>query len=97
MLIASSPMPVKDVKAAVDKGGNATISWTSSPEKGVHSYIVKASGSLGSFSATMNSGTASLTIGGLKLKKGETLEVSVKAVVRELESWDWARASAVAK
>ena len=40
MLLASSPSPVKDLKAAGPAGGPVSVTWAASPEKSVTGYIV---------------------------------------------------------
>ncbi len=88
MLLASSPSRLNDVKVTSFTGGNATLTWTPSPETGVTGYIV-AYGPASKPEAQqvrVTKPTATLT----GIAPGTV--VSVKAVnAKGLEGWDWAR------
>jgi hypothetical protein len=88
MLLASSPSPVKDVRAASQADGPANVTWTESLEEDVTGYIVawgppeeplKNTTRVGKPPAIIQAATPGMT-------------VSVKAVnARGFEGWDWAR------
>jgi hypothetical protein len=92
MMLASSPAPVKDLKVISLKGETAEVTWTSSPEQGVVSYLIE-------YGPEKNLSASSITVAeprarlqGLQIKRGERLAVAVKAVNgRGIASWDWAR------
>ncbi len=96
MMLASSPMPVKDVKIANLKAGSAEAVWSPSPEKGVVAYAVFSGPASAPDSAFIIVKEPRAALSGFQLKKGESLTVSVKAVTAlGIQSWDAARASAV--
>jgi len=98
MMLASSPMPVKDLKIEALKPASAGVSWTPSPEKGVVSYLVTYGPGSSPEAATVTVKEPRAALTGFQLKKGESLAVSVKAVTaRGIEGWDAARASAPLK
>jgi len=92
MMIASSPAPVKDLKATVGKDGTAEAVWTPSPEKNVAGYLVEYGPAGEPAKFRVRTDTPRLVLSGLKLGKGEKAAVAVKALDRRgIESWDWTR------
>jgi hypothetical protein len=95
MMLASSPAPVKDLKIISLKSDAVEVTWTSSPEQGVISYLVE-------YGQEKNPSASNLTVAeprarlqDLQIKCGEKLAVAVKAVNgRGISSWDWARTTA---
>jgi hypothetical protein len=98
MMLASSPMPVKDLKIANLKSGAAEAAWAPSPEKGVASYTVTFGPETAPEAGAVTVKEPRAALAGFQLKKGESLVVSVRAVTdRGIESWDSARASSSLK
>jgi hypothetical protein len=88
MLLASSPSRLKDLTIDSFRNGNATLSWTPSPEKGVTGYIVAYGPASNPDSQHLRVVKPSATLTGI----GAGTVVSVKAVnAKSLEGWDWAR------
>ena len=88
MLLASSPSRVKDLKLERFSNGNATLSWTPSPEKGVTGYVVAYGPAAALQARELRVSKPSATLAGI----GPGTMVSVKAInARGLEGWDWAR------
>ena len=95
MMLASSPLPVKDLKIISLKSDAAEISWTPSPEKGVVSYLIEYGPEKNPAASSMTVAEAKARLQNLPIKRGEKLAVAVKAVNgRGISSWDWARAIA---
>ena len=89
MLLASSPSPVKDLKAAGTGGGAVEASWTESLEERVTGYTVAWGPPDAPLRNTMRVTKPAAAIPGA----APGMVVSVKAVnARGLEGWDWARA-----
>jgi hypothetical protein len=93
MLLASSPSPVKGLKAVKTEagpgGGEVEVSWTPNPEKGISYYVVTwgPEGKAPAGSRKVKDPRA--VIKGLKPGAAEKWWVSVKAVnARGLASWD---------
>ena len=80
MMLASSPMPVKDLKITGLKSDAAEAVWTPSPEKGVVSYVVTFGPGTSPEAASITVKEPRAALSGFRLKKGESLVVSVKAV-----------------
>jgi Tol biopolymer transport system component len=90
MLLAASPARLKDLKASSIQADAVEVSWTPSPEKSVTSYTVTCGPESNPTARTMTVKTPNAKITGAK--KGEKLEVAVRAVnSRGLTGWDWAR------
>jgi Tol biopolymer transport system component len=88
MLLASSPSRLKDLKVESFSNGNATISWTPSPEKGVMAYVVAYGPATAPQARQLRVTKPSATLTGI----APGSMVSVKAInARGLEGWDWAR------
>jgi hypothetical protein len=88
MLLASSPSPVRDLKAAGPSGGPVAVTWAASPEKSVTGYIVAWGPADAPLTNTMRVVKPAATIAGA----APGTVVSVKAVnARGLEGWDWGR------
>jgi hypothetical protein len=88
MLLASSPSPVRDLKAAGPAGGAVSVTWAASPEKSVTGYIVAWGPPDAPLRNTRRVVKPAATIPGA----GPGMVVSVKAVnARGLEGWDWGR------
>ena len=88
MLLASSPSPVRDLKAAGPAGGPVNVTWAASPEKSVTGYIVAWGPPDAPLKNTLRVVKPAATIPGA----APGMIVSVKAVnARGLEGWDWAR------
>ena len=88
MLLASSPSPVRDLKANGPAGGPVRVTWAASPEKNVTGYVVAWGPADAPLRHTMRVVKPAATIPGAT----PGMVVSVKAVnVRGLEGWDWAR------
>lgn len=95
MLIASSPAPVKDLKVGALKRDTAEATWTTSPEKGIVSYIVEYGPESNPAASRITVTEPKAALKGFSLKKGEKLGVAVKAVNgRGIAGWDWARTDA---
>ena len=89
MLLASSPSPVRDLKAAGPAGGPASVTWAASPEKSVTGYIVAWGPPDEPLRNSMRVMRPAATIPGA----APGMVVSVKAVnARGLEGWDWGSA-----
>jgi Tol biopolymer transport system component len=98
MMVAASPMPVKDLKITALKADAAEMTWAPSPEKGVVSYVVTYGPESSPAPATVMVKEPRASLTGFRLKKGETLAVSVRAMTdRGIESWDISRASSPLK
>jgi len=92
MLLASSPSPIKDLKAVSAPGGSIDLSWAASPEKGIKAYTVAYGPAANPMARTMTVRIPKAKIIGMK--KGESVQVAVKAVNSQgLSSWDWAHAT----
>jgi len=88
MLLASSPSPVRDLKAAGPAGGPVSVTWAASPEKSVTGYIV----AWGPADAPLRNRTRVMKPAATIPGAAPGMVVSVKAVnARGLEGWDWAR------
>jgi len=88
MLLASSPSPVRDLKAAGPAGGPVSVTWAASPEKRVTGYIV----AWGPADAPLRNRTRVITPAATIPGAAPGMVVSVKAVnARGLEGWDWGR------
>jgi len=86
MLLASSPARLKDV-AVQRSGGNATVTWTPAPEKGVTGYVVAWGPPSDPFRNTRE-----VTEPRAVIPAADGDVIAVKAVgARGLMSWDWAR------
>jgi Tol biopolymer transport system component len=88
MLLASSPSRLMGLKVASYQGKSARLTWTPSPEKGVHSYVVAYGPAQAPFKnrVTVLKPEAVLSA----IEPGTV--VSVKAVnAKGLEGWEWAR------
>jgi hypothetical protein len=97
MMLASSPMPVKDLKIENLKSGSADVTWTPSPEKSVVAYRMEFGSEKSPTIFTTEVKQPFVKLTGLKMLKGEKLRVAVKAVTGHgLSSWDWTRTSAPA-
>ena len=87
MLLASSPSPVRDLKAAGPAGGPVSVTWAASPEKSVTGYVVAWGPADAPLRNTMRVVKPAATIPGA----APGMTVSVKAVnARGLEGWDGA-------
>jgi Tol biopolymer transport system component len=87
MLLASSPSRLVDVKVESRTATATTVSWRSSPEKGVTSYVV-AYARPGAAPARLVVKTPRATLPAV----APGTEIAVKAVTAQgLEGWDWAR------
>jgi len=96
MMLASSPAPVKSLKAAVRKDGSVHLIWEPNLEMNITSYVVEYGLGGGLPAGSLTVSVAQAVIPGIKLKKGETLSVAVKAVnALGVSGWDWARTIAV--
>ena len=92
MMLASCPGPVKDLKIISLKGETAEVTWTPSPEQGVVSYLIEYGPEKNPSASSMTVAEPRARLQDLRIKRGETLAVAVKAVnARGLSSWDWAR------
>jgi dipeptidyl aminopeptidase/acylaminoacyl peptidase len=92
MLLAASPARVKNLKVEAVNGDAVELTWAPNPEKGVKAYAVAYGPEKDPMARTMTAKTPKARISGFK--KGETLQVAVKAVnARGLSSWDWAHIS----
>ena len=80
MMLASSPAPVEDVRAAVAKDGGIKLTWHRNPEKDVVSYMVEYGIEPGQTPASLTVDGTEAVLPGLRLRKGEELSVAVKAV-----------------
>ena len=88
MLLASSPSPVRDLKASGPAGEPASVTWAASPEKSVTGYIVAWGPPDDPLRNSMRVIRPAATIPGA----APGMVVSVKAVnARGLEGWDWGR------
>ena len=88
MLLASSPSPVRDLKAAGPAGGPVSVTWTASPEKSVTGYIV----AWGPPDEPLRNRTRVMKPAATIPGAAPGMVVSVKAVnARGLEGWDWGR------
>ncbi|HSP92575.1 MAG TPA: M28 family peptidase [Vicinamibacterales bacterium] len=88
MLLASSPSPVRDLRAAGPAGGPVSVTWAASPEKSVTGYIV----AWGPADAPLRNRTRVIKPAATIPGAAPGMVVSVKAVnARGLEGWDWAR------
>jgi hypothetical protein len=88
MLLASSPSPVRDLKADGPAGGPVSVTWAASPEKSVTGYVVAWGPADAPLRHTMRVVKPAATIPGAT----PGMTVSVKAVnARGLEGWDWGR------
>ena len=86
MLLASSPSPVRDLKAAGPAGGPVSVTWAASPEKSVNGYIV----AWGQADAPLRNSTRVVKPAATIPGAAPGMVVSVKAVnARGLEGWDW--------
>jgi Tol biopolymer transport system component len=98
MMVASSPTPVKDLKISELKNDWAEVVWAPNPEQGIASYVVEFGPDKDPRAYRLTATEPRAKLAGFKLKKGDTLAVAVKAVnARGMESYDWARATAVVK
>ena len=89
MLLASSPSPVRDLKASGPAGGPVSVTWAASPEKSVTGYMVAWGPAEAPLRNRVRVMKPAATIPGA----APGMVVSVKAVnARGLEGWDWARA-----
>jgi hypothetical protein len=89
MLMASSPSPVRDLKAVSQPGGPAAVTWTASLEERITGYLV----AWGPPDAPMKQTVRVLRPEASLPGAAPGMVVSVKAVnARRLEGWDWARA-----
>jgi hypothetical protein len=96
MMLASSPAPVKSLKVAVRKDGSVHLIWEPNLEMNITSYVVEYGLGGGLPAGSLTVSVAQAVIPGIKLKKGETLSVAVKAVnALGVSGWDWARTIAV--
>ncbi|MCI0338833.1 MAG: M20/M25/M40 family metallo-hydrolase [Acidobacteria bacterium] len=87
MLLASSPSPVRDLKAVNYYGDAAELSWAPSTEKSVVGYIVTYGSDSGPIKR-LKVGAPRVTLRSVK----PGMVVSVKAINRRgLEGWDWSR------
>ncbi|MFO7692422.1 MAG: M20/M25/M40 family metallo-hydrolase [Vicinamibacterales bacterium] len=87
MLLASSPSPVRDLKASGPAGGAVSVTWAASPERSVTGYIVAWGPADAPLKNTRRIVKPAATIPGAITG----MVVSVKAVnARGLEGWDWA-------
>ncbi len=92
MMLASSPMPVKDLKVASLKSDTAEVAWTPSPEQGIASYIVEYGPEKDPSASSLTVTEPRVRLQGFKIKPGEKLAIAVKAVNRRgIASWDWSR------
>jgi hypothetical protein len=92
MMLASSPTPVKGLKAVTARGGAIAASWTPSAEKGVTGYVLEYGPESNPAAGRVTLNEAKASLPALPLKKGEKIVVAVKAVSdRGIESWEWAR------
>jgi hypothetical protein len=88
MLLASSPARLTDLTAVRSHGGAVTVSWTPSPENGVHGYIVAYGPPANPEAQQVRVQKPTATLA--SVPPGSI--VSVKAVnARGLEGWDWAK------
>lgn len=87
MLLASSPMPVKDLKVVRLDGKTAEIAWAAAPEKSVKHYLVRYGADEKSLrQVKVNAPKVMLK----DVQPG--MIVKIKAVnAKGLEGWDWAR------
>ena len=95
MMLASSPTPVKGLKAVLGKNGMAEAEWAISAEKGISGYVIEYGPESDPAATRMRIQEAKAQLPVVGLKKGEKLSVAVKAVsARGIESWEWARTTA---
>jgi hypothetical protein len=95
MMLASSPTPVKGLKAVLGKNGMTDAGWTPSAEKGIAGYVVEYGPESNPAAARMTVTESKAQFPSEALKSGERLCVAVKAVsARGIESWEWARTMA---
>jgi hypothetical protein len=88
MLMASSPSPVRDLKAVSRPGGPAAVTWTASLEERITGYVVAWGPPDAPMKQTMRVLRPEASLPGAE----PGMVVSVKAVnARGLEGWDWAR------
>jgi len=88
MLMASSPSPVKDLKAVSRPGGPAAVTWTASLEERITGYLVAWGPPDAPMKQTMRVLRPEASLPGA----APGMVVSVKAVnARGLEGWDWAK------
>jgi hypothetical protein len=88
MLLASSPSRLKDLKVDSFVGGNATLSWSPSPEKAVTGYIVAYGSASKPLAQQIRVTKPSATLSAI----APGTVVAVKALnARGLEGWDWAK------
>jgi hypothetical protein len=88
MLLASSPSPVKDLKAVGRPGGPAAVTWTASLEERIAGYIVAWGPPGAPIKNTVRTLKPEASLPGAQ----PGMVVSVKAVnARGLEGWDWAK------
>ena len=86
--LASSPSRLQDVKAARAPNGSVEVSWTPSPEIGVHEYIVGVGSNLEDIRERTRVRRARAILTGVQTGA----VIGVKAVnARGLEGWDWGR------
>ena len=88
MLMASSPSPVRDLKAVSRPGGPAAVTWTASLEERITGYVVAWGPQGAPTRQTMRVLKPEASLPGAE----PGMVVSVKAVnARGMEGWDWAR------
>ena len=92
MLLASSPSPVRDIKAVRAGEGGLEISWAPNPEKGIAYYVVTWGPDDGPAIATKKVKVPHIRLPALNLKPGQKLRISVSAVNgRGMINWDEGR------
>ncbi len=95
MMLASSPTPVKGLKAFLGKNGMTEAEWAPNVEKGIAGYVVEYGPESNPAAARMTVTESKAQLPAVALKKGEKLCAAVKAVsARGIESWEWARTMA---
>jgi Peptidase family M28/WD40-like Beta Propeller Repeat len=88
MRLASSPSPVRDVRATGQAGGPISVTWTESLEEDVTGYIVAWGPPEAPLKSTLRVARTAATIPAAT----PGTVVSVKAVnTRGLDGWEWAR------
>jgi hypothetical protein len=85
MLLASSPARIKNVKVR-RAGAAATVTWATSPESGIASYVVAYGPPSNPLLHRITVTTPHATLAGV----GQETTIAVKAVnARGIPSWDW--------
>jgi hypothetical protein len=93
MLLASSPRPVRGLRLKSTESDAVTLAWEPSAEKDVTAYALEINLEGAPRPILMLVQVPEAVVPTVTLKKGQALEVSVRAVTAQgLRSWDEARA-----